>query len=118
MNASWLLPCTTSKRPLPKQTQVHLDSSKDQAYFYNVVKNFETNETTRIKLANSFYKIKCLSEDHRLKKFAARPEVIAFGKCPPEKGPGFAICEATLMNGNRCSSRCKFGKYCGRHKLN
>lgn len=69
------------------------------------------------KFADSCLKVKLMYMAEKQKKIDQRPKIIPLRACVPLTKGACAQCEATLMNGLRCSSKAKFGAYCGRHKI-
>ena len=118
MEASWLLPIKRTYTQKVKCVPISQDQ-KSPEYFYRIAKENGTDPETCQRISKTFFAMKKASEEERLRKLANRPIFLEFGKCPHTTGGGgHCVCEATLMNGLRCSSRARFGKYCGRHKLN
>jgi len=116
---SWLLPM----RPALNYNSHHLPfknvNISDSKKFYIVSKDFFEKEEDRQRIVRTYCAIKTASEQEKVRKLALRPKIIPLRECPSSSGkPMGLICEATLMNGLRCSSKAKCGKYCGRHKLN
>jgi hypothetical protein len=69
------------------------------------------------KFADSCLKVKMMCAAEKQKRIDQRPKIIPLRACIPLTKGACAQCEATLMNGLKCSSKAKFGAYCGRHKI-
>ena len=113
MATSWLLPnrktVTVSKPKLANPQKF------DYYDFYAVLPG---SEDDRAKLATTLCKAREMGDEERKRKLERSTKKLDMFSCPKVCGVvGATVCEATLMNGLRCSSKAKFGKYCGRHKF-
>jgi len=112
MEASWLLPMRP-KKPTPYEYVRNVATERKY--------DFDSKLFTQIdkeKLIRTIEKARIMLQADIDRKIANRPKIIDKYSSPSTTAvPKCFTCEATLMNGLKCSSKAKFGKYCGRHKF-
>jgi hypothetical protein len=125
MNTSWLLP-QRAREPIElsnvkkKELKPIIKTEKD---YYAGVSHLFSDEESRAKMVRAIMKAKQIATEQAALKLANRPKFLdpySLTATGQGSGPGpkrCTTCEATLMNGLKCSSKAKFGSYCGRHKI-
>lgn len=122
MATSWLLP-QRAREPVElsniKKKELKPIVKTEQDYYAGVSHLF-SDEENRTKMVRAIMKAKQIANEQAALKLANRPKFLDpySGTTVGQPGPKrCTTCEATLMNGLKCSSKAKFGAYCGRHKI-
>ena len=118
MEASWLLPMRPVKKVCTQPiTKVRCDEYTAR---YSIASTMFKDEETRQKWVRTAAESRRIGDEWKRKKMENSTKMLDMWSAPRVCADGkqcVVACEATLMNGLRCSSKAKFGKYCGRHKL-
>jgi hypothetical protein len=86
--------------------------------YYDFYAFLPGSEDDRAKLATTLCRAREMGDEERKKKLERSTKKLDMFSCPRVCSEICKqTCEATLMNGLRCSSKARYGKYCGRHKL-
>ena len=119
MEASWLLPMRPVKKVFTN-TPIITHRIDDYTLRYSIASTLFKDEESRQKWVRTTMEARRIGDEWKRKRMERSTKMIDMWSAPkicPEGKQCKITCKATLMNGLLCSSRVKFGDYCGRHKL-